>query len=84
MTRKELGGINPDYLLGCAVTDTSKNYFQNTSTNASALFSNTAVYDEIQLASGSQSISTNALDAFKRILQLNHFPLRLLNEPMMS
>lgn len=74
MTRKELGGTNPDYLLGCAVTDTSKNYFQNTSTNASALFSNTAVYDEIQLASGSQSISTNALDAFKRIFTAKSLP----------
>ncbi len=69
--------VNTNYLNGCAVMDGSKNYFQNTSTDSAALFSNTTVYKDMQYEAGSQSISTNALALFKTIFQNKGLPFVL-------
>ncbi|MBY0412915.1 MAG: hypothetical protein K2Q18_02055 [Bdellovibrionales bacterium] len=57
----------PNYLAACSITDTSKNFYRNTTTSAAGLFTNTSIYPNLQYDSGSQAISTNALNVFNSL-----------------
>ena len=85
MTYK-LNSVSPNYFNGCSVMDGSKNYFQNTSTDVTALFSNNTVYKDIQYEAGSQSISTNSLERFKKIFEDKTlpFPIFKANKDVLS
>jgi hypothetical protein len=52
------------YYNSCSIMDSAKNFYRNSTTLASAQFSNSGVYPDLKWDAGSQSLSTNALNKF--------------------
>lgn len=65
--KKATTGAEPNYLMACSIMDSTKTYYHNSTSQASALFSNAGVYPNLRYDAGSQVISTNALSIFNSI-----------------
>jgi hypothetical protein len=66
---------NENYYNSCSIMDSTKNYYRNSTTSASALFSNATIYPKLKLDAGSQSLSTNALNKFNAMFDLKGMSL---------
>lgn len=65
--KKSTNSAEPNYLMGCSIMDSTKTFYHNSTSQPSALFSNTTVYPQLKYDAGSQAISTNALSIFNSI-----------------
>lgn len=76
--RKSTPAADLNYLNACSIMDSSKNFYQNTTSSASSSFSSAGVYPYLRYDAGSQAMSTNALEIFKSIFQNKNITFGLL------
>ncbi len=77
MTHKKSAVASENYLNACSIMDSSKNYYRNSSTPASAIFNSTN-YKWLKLDAGTQAVSTNALSIFSTIFNTKGIKFDLL------
>lgn len=65
--RKNTPVFAPHYLVACSIEDSSKNFYHMNASTAATSFSNNIIYPDLMFDSGSQAISTNALNIFNTI-----------------
>lgn len=67
MTPIKSAGASANYYNSCSIMDSAKNFYRNSTTQASASFSNAGIYPDLKWDAGSQSLSTNALNKFVKM-----------------